>query len=79
AYINLENRRRQKSSVENEVAALVKARTNTRESFEAGVVSQIDVLEAERRTLAAERAAIALHEQALADYLALVRALGGGS
>jgi outer membrane protein TolC len=58
---------------------LEKARQNTLATFENGLVSQIELLESERRSLEGKRQELAIRHALLRDHLALVRALGGGS
>ena len=77
AYLNLTNRRRQLSAAQREVAALEEARRNTRATFDAGVVSQVELLESERGTLEAQRQELALRHALLRNHLDLIRALGG--
>lgn len=78
AYLNLVNRRRQLALADREVDALSEARRNTLATLKAGLVSQVELLESERRTLEARRQRLALRHALLRDHLALVRALGGG-
>ncbi len=78
AYASLASRQRQLASVQREVSALAEARSNVIANFRAGLVSQVEVLEAERSHLAARRTQVILQEAALRDHVAVVRALGGG-
>ncbi len=78
SHLNWANRHRQLATVERELDALELARKNVRATFKAGLVSQIEVLEIERSTLAAARARAVLRQAILNDHLSLLRALGGG-
>lgn len=77
AYLNFSNRARQREAARREVSALDEARRNTLATFEAGIVSQIELLESERRSLEARRQELAVQHALLRDHLALTRALGG--
>ncbi len=77
SYLNLANRGRQLSAVRREVTALDEARQNTLALFEGGIVSQIELLESERRSLEGRRQELAVRHALLRDHLALVKALGG--
>ncbi|MFM1560713.1 MAG: TolC family protein, partial [Roseibacillus sp.] len=63
--------------VRREVTALDEARQNTLALFEGGIVSQIELLESERRSLEGRRQELAVRHALLRDHLALVKALGG--
>ena len=60
------------------MAALEEARQNTLDTFKEGIVSQVELLESERRSLEGKRQRLALRHALLRDHLGLVRALGGG-
>ncbi|NNC87760.1 MAG: TolC family protein [Akkermansiaceae bacterium] len=77
AYLNVGFRIRELAAARREVEALEEARRNTLATFNAGLVSQIELLESERRSLEARRQALAVQHSLLRDRLALVRALGG--
>ncbi|MDH3771014.1 MAG: TolC family protein [Nitrospirota bacterium] len=77
SYLNFSNRRRQLTAARREVAALDEARRNTFATFETGLVSQIELLESERRSLEGRRQELAVRHALLRDHLALVKALGG--
>ena len=79
SYLNLGNRHHQLEAAKREVVFLEKARRNTTATFENGLVSQIELLESERRSLEGKRQELAIRHALLRDHLALVRALGGGS
>ena len=78
SYLNLTSRRLQLKTAEQEVAALEEARQNTLDTFKEGIVSQVELLESERRSLEGKRQRLALRHALLRDHLGLVRALGGG-
>lgn len=68
----------QRAAIESQLAALVKARDQTRLAYEGGVAALIDVLDADRERLAAaDRLASVRAEEARAA-VAAYRALGGG-
>jgi NodT family efflux transporter outer membrane factor (OMF) lipoprotein len=77
AYNNYQNRLQQISFADREVAALERARQLTREKLDAGVVSQLELLESERRHLDAQRERISLRQSLFSDWLSLIKALGG--
>jgi len=79
SYLNLGNRHNQLQAAKREVVALEKARRNTLATFENGLVSQIELLESERRSLEGKRQELAIRHALLRDHLTLIRALGGGS
>ena len=79
SYLNLGNRHLQLKGAQREIQSLEKARQNTLATFENGLVSQIELLESERRSLEGKRQELAIRHALLRDHLALVRALGGGS
>tara|TARA_Y100000766_G_scaffold219794_1_gene191743 strand:+ start:15017 stop:15370 length:354 start_codon:yes stop_codon:yes gene_type:complete len=79
SYLNLGNRHNQLQAARREVASLEKARQNTLSTFENGLVSQIELLESERRSLEGRRQELAIRHALLRDHLTLIRALGGGS
>ena len=78
SYLNLTSRRRQLQAAREEVSLLEEARQNTLDTFRQGIVSQVELLESERRSLEGKRQRLALRHALLRDYLSLVRALGGG-
>ena len=77
SYLNLTSRYRQMQTAHREVKALEEARHNTLATFDKGIVSQIELLESERRSLEGRRQKLALRHALLRDHLALIRALGG--
>ena len=76
AYTNLAAERRILSSAQASAKSLGAVFSRTREKFDEGLVSQLEVLEDERRSLEAERAAVAAHEAHLAAWIGLAKALG---
>jgi outer membrane protein TolC len=50
----------------------------TRTQLDAGMVSQLEVLDTERSLLAAEIELLNIHQQVLTDTVTLYKALGGG-
>ena len=77
ALANLASRRAQLASARRQARALAEAEKNTRATYAAGLVSQIELLEAQRTHLAARRAETALRHKLLQDHLALTKATGG--
>ena len=78
SYLNLASRYRQLQTAQREVKALEEARQNTLATFDNGIVSQIELLESERRSLEGRRQKLALRHALLRDHLTLIRSLGGG-
>ncbi|MBR9758841.1 TolC family protein [Akkermansiaceae bacterium] len=77
ANINLRSQQAQLSTVQREVSEIKTTRDYAREQFEAGLTSQIEYLDAERRWLEAKRSAITLQQAALNSRIDLVKATGG--
>jgi len=78
ASLAMQSARRQLAHAERETARLARVWTNTRRTFEAGVVSQVEVLEDQRRYLAASRERLDLRHRVLVAYLDWIKATGGG-
>jgi len=78
ARINLQSRRAQLATVHREISEIKKTRDFALEQFEAGLTSQIEYLDAERRWLEAKRSAITLQQATLNSRLDLLKATGGG-
>jgi len=78
AAIDFHSHRRQLTSARREADQLRNVWNQTRENFDAGIVSHLEVLEDQRRYLAARRSELALYHQVLLDYVDLVKAAGGG-
>ena len=77
AAIQFNRRREQLQLAEEIVRKAGKVRTFTTDKLNAGLVSQLEVLEDERRILTARRHALTLHTELLADVVDIFRALGG--
>ena len=77
AAIQFNRRREQLQLAEEIVRKAGKVRTFTTDKLNAGLVSQLEVLEDERRILTARRQALTLHTELLADVVDIFRALGG--
>ena len=72
------NRRREQLKLADEIVRKAeKIRKFTADKLRVGLVSQLEVLEDERRILTARRQSLALHTELLADAVAIFRALGG--
>ena len=76
AYTNLAAQGRIYSSAKSSADSLEAVFSRTRERFGEGLISQLEVLEDERRTLEASREAIRAREAHLAAWIALAKALG---
>jgi len=72
------NRRREQLKLADEIVRKAeKIRKFTADKLRVGLVSQLEVLEDERRILTARRQSLALHTELLADAVTIFRALGG--
>ncbi len=78
ALVNLEAHRRQKEELQKQVDHLQVVSAQTQAQLEAGIVSQLEVLEDERSLLAAQLELLASYQQVLSDTVTLYKALGGG-
>ena len=78
ARINLKSRRAQLASAQRETQALTRTRKNAREQFDAGLTSQIEYLDTERRWLDAKRSQAAVQQTMLDAQINLIKATGGG-
>ena len=78
ARINLVNRRAQLAAAERESSSLTHSLAIAREQFEAGLTSQIELLETERRWLKTKRSETSLQQSLLNARLDLIKATGGG-
>ena len=76
AYTNLAAQGRIYSSAKSSANSLEAVFSRTRERFGEGLISQLEVLEDERRALEASREAIRAREAHLAAWIALAKALG---
>ena len=77
ALTNLSAQEKIQTSAENSAASLSAVYQRTREKFSTGVVSQLEVLEDQRRALEAERSALRAREARLAAWIDLRKAMGG--
>ncbi|MGI9242147.1 MAG: TolC family protein [Verrucomicrobiales bacterium] len=77
ALTNLSAQERIQHSADASAASLRAVHKRTLEKFTSGVVSQLEVLEDQRRALEAERAAIQAKEARLAAWIDLKKAMGG--
>lgn len=78
ALVNLDAHRRQRDELQQQAERLGVVAAQVEAQLKEGVVSQLDVFEAERSLLAAQLALLANHQQILADTVTLYKALGGG-
>ncbi len=78
ALVNLDSRYRQRKELENQLQRLQVVAGQVREKQREGMVSQLEVFEAERSLLAAQLALLDNKQQLLADTVRLYKALGGG-
>lgn len=78
ARINLASRRAQLAAATRETKALERTRNHAREQFDAGLTSQIEYLDTERRWLDAKRSQAALRQAMLNAQINLIKATGGG-
>jgi len=79
AQINLRSRRQQLQVSQREVSELTETRRHAAAQFKAGITSQIEYLDTERRWLEAKRGEVALRQLLLNDHINLIKALGGSS
>ena len=77
ALTNLSAQADIQQSAEASAASLRQVYGRTREKFTNGIVSQLEVLEDQRRALEAERAALRASESRLAAWIDLKKAMGG--
>src|SRR5690606_39723974 len=68
----------QTAATQRAAAAARRASTLSRDRYDAGAVSYLEVVDAERGALETERAAVRLEGQRLVATAGLIRALGGG-
>jgi NodT family efflux transporter outer membrane factor (OMF) lipoprotein len=78
ALVNLDARKKQRTELVQQVDHLRLAAGQIEAQLKEGVVSQLEVFEAERQLLAAQLALLAIHQQILSDTVVLYKALGGG-
>ncbi|CAN0576646.1 unnamed protein product, partial [Laminaria digitata] len=78
ALVNLGSRQLQKRELEEEVEHLRVVARQTRAQLEVGIVTQLEVLESERRLLNSNQSLLQNHQQILSDTVDLYKAMGGG-
>ena len=78
ALVNLDAHRRQRVELQEQAQRLGVVAAAVEAQLKEGVISQLEVFEAERSLLAAQLALLANHQQILADTVTLYKALGGG-
>ncbi|MGI9335553.1 MAG: efflux transporter outer membrane subunit [Gammaproteobacteria bacterium] len=78
AMVNLLRRKEQRRELELQLAQLRVVSDQVRAQLEEGLVSQLDVFEAERSLLSAEQALLENYQLIVTDTVALYKALGGG-
>jgi NodT family efflux transporter outer membrane factor (OMF) lipoprotein len=78
SLVNLDAHKKQRAELEQEVDHLKVVADQVDAQLKEGLVSQLDVFEAERSLLGAQLALLANHQQILADTVTLYKALGGG-
>lgn len=78
ALVNLDAHRRQRTELQQQAAQLDVVAAQVGAQLKEGMVSQLEVFEAERSLLAAQLALLANHQQILSDTVTLYKALGGG-
>jgi NodT family efflux transporter outer membrane factor (OMF) lipoprotein len=78
ALVNLDAHRRQRIELQEQAQRLGVVAAAVEAQLKEGVISQLEVFEAERSLLAAQLALLANHQQILADTVTLYKALGGG-
>jgi NodT family efflux transporter outer membrane factor (OMF) lipoprotein len=78
ALVNLDAHRRQRTELQQQAERLGVVAAQVEAQLKEGMVSQLEVFEAERTLLAAQLALLANHQQILSDTVTLYKALGGG-
>jgi outer membrane protein TolC len=78
ALVNLEAHRKQHTELLQQVQQLQTVGAQVDAQLKEGLVSQLEVFEAERSLLGAQLALMANHQQILSDTVTLYKALGGG-
>jgi outer membrane protein TolC len=78
ALVNLDAHRRQRMELQEQSDRLTIVAAQVEAQLKEGLVTQLEVFEAERTLLAAQLALLAIHQQILADTVTLYKALGGG-
>ncbi|MFC5460366.1 efflux transporter outer membrane subunit [Massilia niabensis] len=78
ALVNLDAHRRQRIELQEQAERLGIVAAQVEAQLKEGMVSQLEVFEAERTLLASQLALLANHQQILSDTVTLYKALGGG-
>jgi NodT family efflux transporter outer membrane factor (OMF) lipoprotein len=78
ALVNLDAHRRQRTELQQQADQLRIVAAQVEAQLKEGMVSQLEVFEAERTLLASQLALLANHQQILSDTVTLYKALGGG-
>ena len=78
ALVNLDAHRRQRVELQAQSEQLATVATQVEAQLNEGMVSQLEVFEAQRSLLSAQLALLANHQQILSDTVTLYKALGGG-
>ena len=78
ALVNLDAHRRQREELQQQSERLAVVAAQVEAQLKEGMVSQLEVFEAERTLLASQLALLANHQQILSDTVTLYKALGGG-
>lgn len=78
ALVNLDAHRRQRIELQEQAERLGVVAAQVEAQLKEGMVSQLEVFEAERTLLASQLALLANHQQILSDTVTLYKALGGG-
>ncbi len=76
--INLDSRKKQQDQLQSQVDKLRVIKASVIENLKEGLVSQLDVLEADRSLVSTELSLLSIHQQILTDTVKLYKALGGG-
>lgn len=76
--VNLSSRKDQRKTLEQQVANLELVNRNINAQLKEGLVSQLEVFEADRTLLSAKQSVLEVDQQILADTVKLYKALGGG-
>jgi multidrug efflux system outer membrane protein len=78
ALVNLDAHKKQRIELQQQSEHLRVVADQIEAQLKEGLVSQLDVFEAERSLLAAQLASLANHQQILSDTVTLYKTLGGG-
>jgi NodT family efflux transporter outer membrane factor (OMF) lipoprotein len=78
ALVNLDAHKKQRIELQQQTDHLTTVAAQIEAQLKEGMVSQLDVFEAERSLLSAQLALLANHQQLLSDTVTLYKAMGGG-